>query len=241
MAATAIDIEVGPAAPAVAPDPAGDAAFSDRWSRLKSTGWLIGMLLSTALVGGWQVRLMGDAWTSSAGVWIDCVQAMIILAFVVANRQAVTPLLKLPRFSKRSMIEMIAIPIGTFALMAGYFALLESIGAPLVDFSEEFRQAGWPVWSMFVSISLAPALFEELAFRGVIQSNLSAALGPREALFIQAALFSALHLSPLIFPSHFMLGLALGVMRLRAGSLLPGMALHGTWNALVLAQELAKG
>lgn len=54
-------------------------------------------------------------------------------------------------------------------------------------------------------------------------------------------MFSILHLSPIIFPSHFLMGLALGFLRMRSKSLYPGMLLHGGWNAWVVSQELWGG
>ena len=39
----------------------------------------------------------------------------------------------------------------------------------------------------------------------------------------------------------FLRGLCFGHMRLRSGSLYPGMCLHAAWNALVIWQELAAG
>ena len=101
-------------------------------------------------------------------------------------------------------------------------------------------QAGWPAWTGFVLVSVMPAIFEELAFRGVIQSSLERVFNARDAWLIQAALFSLLHLSPLVFPSHFAMGLAFGWIRMRSRSLYPAMLLHGAWNALVVFQELAQ-
>src|SRR6185503_5812203 len=94
------------------------------------------------------------------------------------------------------------------------------------------------LWAMVLLTSVMPAIFEELAFRGVIQSSLERIFNARDAWLIQAALFSVLHLSPLAFPSHFLMGLVFGYMRMRSRSLYPGMLLHASWNALVVFQEL---
>lgn len=108
----------------------------------------------------------------------------------------------------------------------------------MAEMTTGFRKYGWGVPVMVVLVSVMPALFEELAFRGVIQSNLENIFGPREALIIQAALFSVLHLSPLVFPSHFVMGLFFGWIRIRTRSLYPGMAIHAIWNGLMLFEEL---
>lgn len=59
-------------------------------------------------------------------------------------------------------------------------------------------------------------------------------LRPTEALIVQAVLFSAAHLSPVILATHFAMGLAFGWLRRRTGSLLPSILLHGAWNAWVI-------
>lgn len=59
----------------------------------------------------------------------------------------------------------------------------------------------------------------------------------REAWLIPAALFSLLHLSPIVFPSHFVMGLVFGYVRLRTRSLYPGMLLHASRNALQVFAE----
>jgi membrane protease YdiL (CAAX protease family) len=123
-------------------------------------------------------------------------------------------------------------------VMTGYFAFIRWVGVPIIRMTAIYTKAGWSPWAMVALISLAPAVFEELGFRGVIQSGLMKVVSEREAWLIQAALFSVLHLLPLMFPSHFLMGLCFGYLRLRSKSLYPGMALHASWNALVLLQEL---
>jgi membrane protease YdiL (CAAX protease family) len=47
-----------------------------------------------------------------------------------------------------------------------------------------------------------------------------------------------MHLNPVIFPTHFVMGLIFGWLRMRTGSLLPGMILHASWNAAIILLEL---
>lgn len=101
-----------------------------------------------------------------------------------------------------------------------------------------FTKAHWPVWSIFALISVEPGIVEEIAFRGIIQTKLAEILSTREALLLQAALFSVLHLSPAIFVSHFVMGLLLGWVRLRSRHIYYGMILHAAWNAICVLKEL---
>ncbi len=124
------------------------------------------------------------------------------------------------------------------AFMSLYFAGLTRLGVPFVSNLATFREYGWPLWTAFVMICVVPSVLEEIAFRGLIMGRLEQAMGSGEALVVQAAMFSVLHLNPLIFPSHFVVGLLLGVIRRRSGSLLPCILVHAAWNAWVLAMEL---
>ena len=198
-------------------------------------GWLFGLLLFGSLLLGMVSRVddspLPDAVISGA-------EALLVLIFVALRTEDVAPLLGLPRVGLRDLLLMAGLTVIFVAAMAGYFAVMESFGMPVYSYSEPYLQAGWPVWSMFVLISLAPGVFEELAFRGVIYGALQRVFGGRETWLIQAALFSVLHLLPIAFPSHFLMGLFFGWLRTRSRSLYPAMLAHAGWNALVLCEEL---
>jgi uncharacterized protein len=186
--------------------------------------------------------LFGLSGRWSRSPWLEVAQAalsaFLISGFAVANLRMLKPLLRLRQFG-RPLLRMIATLAVLFVLvMTVYFALIRNLGVPMLRIIDIYQRTHWPVWSMFVMVSLMPALFEELAFRGVIQSGLTGVVRAREAWLIQAALFSVMHLSPVMFPSHFAMGLTFGYLRLRSRSLYPGMLLHAFWNALVLCSEL---
>lgn len=174
--------------------------------------------------------------------WIEVIitgiNALIILGFVLWRFRDISSLLVFPKLKLRLFLELSGMAILFMAVSAGYFVLLERTGVPIGQSTAIFSKYQWPVWSMYLMISVFPGIFEELAFRGYIQTELERILGEYEAWLIQAALFSVLHLLPLMFPSHFLMGLCFGFMRLRSKSIYPGMLLHASWNALVLFQEL---
>ena len=88
---------------------------------------------------------------------------------------------------------------------------------------------------------MQPAIFEELASRGVIFGALERVLAVREAIMVSALLFMIIHLAVLSFPHLLVLGLVLGYLRVRTGSLYPGMVLHFTHNLLVVMSESSGG
>ena len=213
--------------------------FAAHWGDIKRVGALFALLLASSFAASLGGAGPGDS--PMRVLVIGTVDAAIVLGFALSRPGDILPLLGLPRLSRRQAAELLGLGALFVAGLSGYFALIERAGVPLLHAADAYRQQQWPLWSVFLTISLMPAVFEELAFRGVIQSSLGQVLGVREALFIQAALFSVLHLMPLMFPSHFAMGLCFGYMRLRSGSLYPGMCLHAAWNAWVVYQELGAG
>lgn len=209
--------------------------FVEDWAELKRIAWLFGLLLSSSFV-------FGIAWRSSRTPWLlvaeSIVDAVIVLVAVGLGHRKLRFLFELRPRALRDAAVLVGIAFLFVALASGYFWLIERLGVPLASVSTMFLDAGWPLWSAFIVISVMPAVFEELAFRGVIQSSLERVFNTRDAWLIQAALFSVLHLSPLMFPSHFLMGLCFGYMRRRSRSIYPGMLLHASWNAVVVLGEL---
>lgn len=209
--------------------------FVEDWAELQRIAWLFGLLLANSFV-------FGIVWRSSRTPWLlvteSVLSALIVLVAVGLGYRKLRFLFELrPRELGEAMV-LVGIAVLFVALASGYFWLMERLGVPLASLSAMFLDAGWPLWSAFVLISVMPAVFEELAFRGVMQSSLERVFNARDAWLIQAALFSVLHLSPLMFPSHFLMGLCFGYMRRRSRSVYPGMLLHACWNALVVLGEL---
>ena len=207
----------------------------EHWGELKRLGWVFGLLLATSFV-------FGIAWRSAPSPWLDvavsAIDAAIVLVAVGLRYRKLLFLFQLRPYGLRDSAAFVAIAFAFVGLASAYFWAIERLGVPMASATATFARAGWPLWTMFLLICVMPAVFEELAFRGVIQSSLERVLNARDAWLIQAALFSVLHLSPLMFPSHFLMGLCFGYMRRRSRSVYPGMLLHACWNALVVLKEL---
>jgi membrane protease YdiL (CAAX protease family) len=92
-----------------------------------------------------------------------------------------------------------------------------------------------PLAASLLVLALLPAISEELVFRGVFARSLTRL--PIVAVIASAALFSLYHLVPAQMLGTFPLGLALGLLAVRSGSIVPGMIAHLLNNATVLAVE----
>lgn len=78
--------------------------------------------------------------------------------------------------------------------------------------------------------SLAPGIMEELLFRGYILGRLLKRWHPVKAIMVTALLFSAAHLHPLHALGVLPLGVLLGFITWRCGSVIPAMLLHTANN-----------
>jgi membrane protease YdiL (CAAX protease family) len=88
-------------------------------------------------------------------------------------------------------------------------------------------------------VVIAAPIVEEFTFRGV-GFRLLAPFGTLVAVFGTAIAFAADHGLVEGFPALFLFGLAVVLVRLRTGSLYPGMLLHASFNALALAVAVAR-
>lgn len=88
---------------------------------------------------------------------------------------------------------------------------------------------------LLLCLALAPGICEELLCRGTLLRGLRHNLGTTWALLISSFCFAALHADPLRFAPQLLAGLALGLLVLRSGSLLPAILAHSVHNGLLIA------
>lgn len=87
---------------------------------------------------------------------------------------------------------------------------------------------------------LAP-LFEELVFRGWLLGGLLPHLGPRNAVVLSSLFFALSHGDAAHVPELFVLGVALGWVYLRSGSLWVAVTVHAMWNFWAMCEVIANG
>lgn len=90
------------------------------------------------------------------------------------------------------------------------------------------------IGSLFV-IAVTPAILEEIIFRGFLQGRLMALFGRLTGMLITASAFALVHGQPAVLPIHLGIGLYLGWLKERSGSLLPGMLMHFLYNGTLVA------
>ncbi len=97
-----------------------------------------------------------------------------------------------------------------------------------------------PLWIKLICLAVVPAVCEEFTFRGFLLSAFRDKLTAYSAVILTAVLFGLFHvfvrntlMIERLVPSTFM-GLLLGWMCLRSGSLFPGILLHALHNGLLM-------
>jgi membrane protease YdiL (CAAX protease family) len=104
--------------------------------------------------------------------------------------------------------------------------------------TDVFLESTLPLPVLILTICVVPGIFEELFFRGLVQSTCETAMSVREALWVQAIVFAIAHVNPIGFFTYLVfMGLYLGWLRNEYRSLIPGMLVHFTHNLLCVIQD----
>jgi membrane protease YdiL (CAAX protease family) len=122
------------------------------------------------------------------------------------------------------------------ALVIGLGASAGALAASPDFWAEDSR------WFMAI-LAIVPGIWEELAFRGLMLTNLQQSFSPWRAVFLTGGFFGLMHFTNLAFrePQQVVfevimatiLGIAWGYLTVKTGSVVPAMALHYLVNALI--------
>lgn len=192
-------------------------------------------LLAVCAVG--LVTSYADAYTLGVEVGLTIAISVVVLIWAMYSwREVLPPLQRAPGLGW--MAASAAIGVGTFAVAMGFIGGLQfMLDLPEEYASDQFLEAGYGWGAVLLATAVQPAVFEEVAFRGVINSALSRVLGAGETIAVGAMMFMILHLAPARFPHTLAMGVAAGFLRLRTGSLYPCILLHFVHNSLCVGVE----
>jgi membrane protease YdiL (CAAX protease family) len=125
-----------------------------------------------------------------------------------------------------------------FLLLIGYLRAMHGLGHPVVPQVQlQYVAAGAAAtpgfWLVVAGTVVAAPVAEELVFRGYLLGALQLVLPGWAGLVATAAIFGYVHTLPCALPIA-LLGLFLGWLRQRHGSLWPSILAHGLHNAVVV-------
>ena len=105
-------------------------------------------------------------------------------------------------------------------------------------FSELMKEmTGGPFWSSFLTVAIFAPIFEEWLCRGMVLRGLLTKMKPVWAIVISALFFAVIHGNPWQALNAFLIGLVMGYVYYKTGSLLLTMIIHFVNNgtAVVLS------
>ena len=173
--------------------------------------------------------------------WIEILLAVITLSYAAVNFRNLKPALI---FRNVSFIRL----TGCISL-AAIASVMINITVSKLNISFFRTDAGYysrysiysmPALVMIYSIALNPAIFEELAFRGVIYNYLKSFLDERLVVIVTGFMFAIVHLSLISLFWLVPFGILTGAMRKRFGTIWYGVIFHFTFNLIAVFFDLYK-
>jgi sodium transport system permease protein len=104
----------------------------------------------------------------------------------------------------------------------------------LVEALKMMSSDALPLWLVILAFAAAPAICEEIAFRGFMLSGFSRGGKIGLAVTLSSLAFGIIHMIPQQVFNASLLGIILGMMCIRSRSLLPGIAFHFVNNLLAI-------
>jgi membrane protease YdiL (CAAX protease family) len=216
------------------------------WRRGAAAGLLVAVLSQTAYVPAFVAAapVPKDRWHGVPYYVVVCVVLGLATALsIYAGLKALfvrRPLrpwrfgLRVPKriWTSLALFVAIAVPAWFVGAVITYLLGLSDEASTARDLTHD--QAGFKLFFSFAAVAIAPWV-EEIAFRGLLYSSLAARFGFWPAAVVSSLCWSGLHLAPAVLVIFTLEGMALCRLRRRTGSILPGVVIHGCWNAFVTA------
>lgn len=198
------------------------------------------LFLAVSVLGQWVLKLVGA--TGTVYFAVSSLFSVSVLAAAVFFSTRGKP--KMPyvyKFSYKFIAPALLLAFGMF-LGFGFLNLLVAEGVKHLGGNvPDIKLLDTPFQFILFTITLCilPALFEEMFFRGVIADNFC---GVRKisGILTVALCFALYHLSVIKFCYQFIYGVGLGVLALKAKSVIPSIIAHFINNFFVLAVEYFK-
>jgi uncharacterized protein len=214
-----------------------------------STGWGRGAIAAVLLVvvsqlvyvAGELVRLAIGAGTAA---WVRGGMACLVvgalgggaiwLALRRLRRRGFAPTafgFALPRRTLSSVGLFIGLTVLLAPVSIAVTSALGLHGSTEIDLTRRSQSA--TIFLSFAAVVVAP-WFEEVSMRGLLLTALDRRFGFWPAAVVSALVWSGAHAVGGVLVIFAVEGVLLAWLRRRTGSILPGVALHGAWNALAV-------
>jgi len=179
-----------------------------------------------------------DAWWMIRTLFITQIAVIaspaLFMGVMLTTSLKKTLRLHLPPLNMLGLAAVLAVSLHVLSLewshrLAWFFPELpEAMAEPI----QRLMSANIPWYWLLAAMALAPAVCEELAFRGFILSGLKHTGRTWLAIVLSSVAFGLMHMIPQQVFNATLLGLVLGMIAVRSNSLWPCMLFHLIYNAL---------
>ena len=174
--------------------------------------------------------------------FVEIFLALTTIYFAWINRKTIRPILRFNNFDPFILIVVIAVAV-VFSTIINISINQINISVFRVDTSlfEPYKIYQAPVLVMIYSIALMPALFEEVAFRGVLYNYFNSFLDERMVVMITGFIFAAIHLNFFSLVWLIPFGILIGSLRRKYNTIWYGVIFHFVFNVTACLIDLYRG
>ncbi len=162
----------------------------------------------------------------------------LVFAFATTHKQWKALRLRMPRPWTLALAGLMAIFL--HPIFAGltecvmWLYPMKGLAIPAEAMMSQLLDGAPGIWAVVLVLAIAPAICEELAFRGYILSGLRSSVGAVPAVLIASLFFSLAHSIVQQSIIAFFVGIVLAVWAIRTESIFPCIVFHAVHNSLTL-------
>ncbi len=165
---------------------------------------------------------------------------VLLMATIVTRSLRTSMRIHMPHWTTLPLAVLLGVALHpTYVALAGFISTMYPLSneaiASMQPFADQISAAPWG--AVIFLMAVVPAICEELAFRGFIFGGLVQGNGKLRAIVISAVVFGISHGVLQQSIAATVMGVMLGWIALRTGSVLPGILIHFTNNALSVSLE----
>ena len=207
--------------------------------------FLLGVMV---LVLGFFVQLAVGS--SAPTTWLELVKTILIVLIATIGMPAILMAMFLTRNPRKSLrLNLCSVPAACAAVLMAisfhplvmwfsgfvlYVYPMQGDVAGKSEFVSGLVDQAPGLWAIILLMAVAPAIIEELAFRGFILSGLQGMRNRWQAILLTSILFGLAHFAIQQAIITFAIGMVLGVIAIETRSLIPCMLYHATHNSITL-------
>ncbi len=202
--------------------------------------FILGVLLRGVTSGATLEEAYGTAYNvfspNTLAIQVTAYAALLILVGALLHAQGLHPLHAQVGLVRPRGLKFLWVPVLLAFTAFGMTAAILSLIPPDLPLMQEYIQSSALLMdeinalTILQTVLVAPFI-EELIFRGLVYSQMKKAMPQFLAIILQALLFGLVHSQLLWVLYAFTLGLILGFVADRFGSILPSILLHICFNA----------